>query len=827
MPFGQIRRKVASKLLQYRKEAEIGPETSDGSEDKNVNPEQHHSSHVRQSGKGTVPKTPMQAYKRHERRKGRNEMQEKRGVRGRGSSAVGIHPGQGVERPSEVKAEPEEKGRVEKIHEKATGKGRQEADGLEILKHAKEHPEKIGKMSPSGDEKENAGSNAASSAKSEKEKKKAREQVISALGKIRSKVEDVEDNILHKKEKEEKEEKKEIGREDVLTVIFRLLGPVVVFLFPPSTLTYHSFLMGAVCLLAWFEFSLAWAVLAWVALEGIQVVQLAKARATKKAGVPFEQYREPAYQIVNPDAETLSWLNQIIDKVWRQVRKLLNNDVKGGGNKLLEEVFSGWRSRFLLHHFVPRITSLDIGEAAPWVTSIQSYTTEVDLVNANNKSLTIDVGLNFHVVPTISVGAGKLIHLDFDEVKFSAPFRFRFTPLLRDQTIFGQLQISVLHVPYFTYRTSGLLVPLSFPFIKHAVKAMVIESWKVILHPQKLIIPNPMVMHFTDHTVYTTRPIGALRVTLVEGDDMKPANYPVVCTCMANSDPYVIMKLGPKAVKTPVIKCDLNPRWNFKYEFPLSRQDQVYRELKLIAMDFDWGFWNDDDHIGFTTISIRRVLEEGKVDGWFRLCTHGGSGSLHLTLEFVPIIERVPIELTLEVPQDQRLSQAILVVLIYEVEMGRPITPLLVLDLSGRATVTTNPGYLSENWEFAEEFFLGVNNVKTDKLLISLVDYNAKVSFAKKTFNCAKNFIAKADDPQLVRGFERSNHFLMGAKLLEVDKSFTGFRQKVHLTTDKGIHCSVVISGRLFFLDNERTQRVPDLWYMQIPAEKKEATSGS
>jgi len=103
---------------------------------------------------------------------------------------------------------------------------------------------------------------------------------------------------------------------------------------------------------------------------------------------------------------------------------------------------------------------------------------------------------------------------------------------------------------------------------------------------------------------------------------------------------------------------------------------------------------------------------------------------------------------------------------------------MIVLELSGRRAVTTSPGRRCENWEFMEEFFLTVNNVDNDKLLLTLVDYEASVSNIKKTLQCVNNFLSAADEAQTVRHYDRNSHFKVGERTLSLTKAFTGHKQK-------------------------------------------------
>jgi len=73
-------------------------------------------------------------------------------------------------------------------------------------------------------------------------------------------------------------------------------------------------------------------------------------------------------------------------------------------------------------------------------------------------------------------------------------------------------------------------------------------------------MPNPSVMFFTDHAVYTTRPLGLLRVSLLEGLNLRGARGNLLCECLSKPHPYIILQMGKIIIKTPTLKSTKTPQ---------------------------------------------------------------------------------------------------------------------------------------------------------------------------------------------------------------------------------------------------------------------------
>jgi len=576
--------------------------------------------------------------------------------------------------------------------------------------------------------------------------------------------------------------------------------------FPGSQILYYTVVAFTIVFTAHLRLSLSWAFLLWAMLEGLPMISLIKKMATKRLGLPYKQEVDGAF-ILNPECETLAWLNDVVNVVWNNcLRGFAEHSLKPCLNELLKRKYRDWsREDSWWRNFVPQVTHLDVGDKPPWITAVKTYTSDADLFNQSQERIVLDLGFICHFHCNVQVSAAYVFRMGLREIMFTAPLRIRFMPLLRDETLFGQLQLSCLQTPAVFYQSFGLAGVMAFPYIRPVTLTTLKAAAQMCLHPQKIVFPNPMVESFREHTIYPVRPLGLLRVDVLCAKELP--NFGNLDSCVFNVDPYVILKLGPKVEKSSVARKTIHPEWNELFEFPITWQDYNGSELKVYVVDFEWGFWAEDHSMGFTTVNVKSVVDLGRREQWYILGGAGDKGSIKLRTTFIPILNDLPSPiLHLPVPEKARESHAILEVLVFEAQTSHLCKPMVVLQVSGRKPVTTSHGQLSCNWEFAEEFFIPVNDVAKDKITVSLMDFDAKRTVkevTQKVCKIVKNFISESNNPQVVKDYNRSSNVLLGETILEVQYGFNGRRQVLTLQSDLGGLYKLIILGRLYFLDPE------------------------
>jgi len=96
----------------------------------------------------------------------------------------------------------------------------------------------------------------------------------------------------------------------------------------------------------------------------------------------------------------------------------------------------------------------------------------------------------------------------------------------------------------------------------------------------------------------------------------------------SKSDPYVILQIFDKTIKTTVIQDDLNPKWNARYTILMVYPHKEDVELKFTIMDEDM---LKDDYLGQVTLKLSALkAQKGVIDNWFPIDV---KGSLHLIMQ--------------------------------------------------------------------------------------------------------------------------------------------------------------------------------------------------
>jgi len=146
---------------------------------------------------------------------------------------------------------------------------------------------------------------------------------------------------------------------------------------------------------------------------------------------------------------------------------------------------------------------------------------------------------------------------------------------------------------------------------------------EMMLYPKKLVIP--MLDNVNVNALANPAPTGILQIEMIGADNLRKADI------MGLSDPYVVIKLGEKEVKTKVISNTLNPRWNEKFDILVH--DKLAQVLLFRVFDEDV---ESDDPLGNCQIPLT-VLTDLKLSAFNLPLTDTSTGSLLMKLTYVPL----------------------------------------------------------------------------------------------------------------------------------------------------------------------------------------------
>jgi hypothetical protein len=130
---------------------------------------------------------------------------------------------------------------------------------------------------------------------------------------------------------------------------------------------------------------------------------------------------------------------------------------------------------------------------------------------------------------------------------------------------------------------------------------------------------------FNENGISTT---AAISVTLLEAKNLKPMNLD------GFSDPYVKLSVDNEKTEWSSFKLGtLNPIWNEDFSLNVHSRNSILRIEVYSKRKF-----GGDDFIGGTTIGLKGLDDQQKVDKWFKLSGEGlndENGQVRLRLQFV------------------------------------------------------------------------------------------------------------------------------------------------------------------------------------------------
>merc|ERR1711962_1948994 len=116
---------------------------------------------------------------------------------------------------------------------------------------------------------------------------------------------------------------------------------------------------------------------------------------------------------------------------------------------------------------------------------------------------------------------------------------------------------------------------------------------------------------------------GLLQLTVVEAADL--VNKDMV----GKSDPYVIVKFQDQEFRSPTVKNNLSPKWNFLSSFNVSSDETEHIQFHV----YDDDALRADDPLGSFSISVADALNEASNPRWFDL-KDSKTGKVSVSFEF-------------------------------------------------------------------------------------------------------------------------------------------------------------------------------------------------
>ncbi|CAH1098447.1 unnamed protein product [Psylliodes chrysocephalus] len=305
-----------------------------------------------------------------------------------------------------------------------------------------------------------------------------------------------------------------------------------------------------------------------------------------------------------PDRERAEWLNEIIIQIWPSICLYI---VKLCRTKLQTKIKKKFDSF--------RFEEIDFGKSPPKIDGVKVYNRSI-----TKDSIIIDFDVYYDGDCDIHFSMSGAQIGRIKDFQVGAELRLVLKPLMIKMPIIGGIQIFFLNTPDINFELDGISgIPGFSYFIRQKIEERITK---------KLVFPNKITKRFSKSVeaaeLKALEPAGVLRVHVFEAKDLERKDV------TGKSDPYVILTVGAQECRTPVIKRELNPKWDYWCEFVILDPLGQHLHFKM----FDQDDLNEDDFMGSGVIEIHHVVKEGENDKWFNL-DNAKHGKIHLRFSWL------------------------------------------------------------------------------------------------------------------------------------------------------------------------------------------------
>ncbi|GFN89709.1 extended synaptotagmin-like protein 2 [Plakobranchus ocellatus] len=405
--------------------------------------------------------------------------------------------------------------------------------------------------------------------------------------------------------------------------------------------------VSVVWLVGYFKFSVSWL---WLLL----VVYVWKERSTKakqhKTAISQEIARDEKSVIlarvedlpswVNfPDVERAEWMNKILDQMWPYigefVEKIMRESVEPSVKNSLPASFKSFK-----------FSTIDLGDIPPRIGGVKVYT------QLRRDEIYMDLEINYSSDCNIAVSI-KGVNAGIKDLRLHGTLRVVFKPLINKSPLIGGMLVFFLNNPELDFNLTSLANAFDLPGLSDMLHSIIQEQIANFM-----VLPNRYPIKLAEgldlNKLRYPQPQGVVRVKVLEAKDLIKAD--ISLTGKGKSDPYVVLKVGAKEVKTRIINNTVQPVWNETFEMIVDSADGQL--LYIDVFDDDPG--SKDDELGRVNMELSQLKEVGFEDEWLPL-EDVKQGMIHIQLTWLWLAND-PLELDRvmeQVMQDNRSDKTL------------------------------------------------------------------------------------------------------------------------------------------------------------------------
>ncbi|XP_050541357.1 extended synaptotagmin-3 [Daktulosphaira vitifoliae] len=433
-----------------------------------------------------------------------------------------------------------------------------------------------------------------------------------------------------------------------------------------------------------------------------------------------------------PDMHRAEWLNQMIKQMWPLVSAFTQTTIK----QTVEPMVAENLREYNVNSFA--FDKLRLGSIPPKIGGIKVYE------GISRDQIMMDVDLIFSSDCDVSFVV-KGVTCGIKDFQLRGIMRVIMKPLIATAPLIGGMHFFFLHQPDIDYDLVGVADVLDMPGLNDVLRKVIAQQVSALM-----VLPNkiPIVLSndVPTHHVKLPEPEGVLRVHIVQAKNLVAKDMSLMGR-KGKSDPYVIITLGAKEYRTPTIKNDLNPKWDYWCEFvSFSPRGQL---LKLKLFDEDEIVGKKHSNLGKISFEVYGAVHLGEVDKWVNL-EDTKHGMVHVRLQWLELTsDKSALKRALSETQELRvtnMSSAILTLYIDSAinlpnarSQSKP-DPYVKISIGQESQITVSK-LRTERPVFEQGFTFLVSNPETDTIEFKVIDQKTGVQLGIYEYKLTRLFV--------------------------------------------------------------------------------------
>lgn len=316
-----------------------------------------------------------------------------------------------------------------------------------------------------------------------------------------------------------------------------------------------------------------------------------------------------------------------------------------------------------------------------------------------------------------SVGRIKAKLMDFS---LRGLLRVVFKPIVNEMPLIGGIQAYFLVPPEIDFDLGGIANAFDAPGLSNIIRQIVLEQigfFMVLPHKYTM----PLIESVENKVLKCPDSAGVLRVRLHKAVQLPKKDVGVLG--MGKSDPYAVLTVGARSVKTKKINNTVSPEWDHVADFPI----EVVSGQQLTLEIFDHDDPGDDEFLGRATVQTSVVATKGEIKEMWVELEDTESGRAMMSLSWLEASTDINQLERPRKPEEKDLTKCLLHVYVdccKELPSKSPAhKPCPMVELKvGQTVHTTFPQYYTNDPVFEQGFVFMIVNPDADDLHIRVLD---------------------------------------------------------------------------------------------------------